>query len=69
MAKENEFYEIPDIGSEEFDNLSVEDLIVDMERRFKNGEIKSYLEYVTILRENCTYPVVRSVCKNTLLFE
>ena len=41
-----------DVGTLEFDELNKEDLLLDMERRFEKGEIRSYDQYVNMLYES-----------------
>ena len=45
-------YKMATLGSKEFDDLSYEDLILDMETRFQNGQIRTYDQYIFLLREH-----------------
>ena len=40
------------IGSKDFDDLNYEELILDMETRFQNGQIRTYDQYIFLLREH-----------------
>ena len=42
----------PELGTKEFENLTIIELLSDMETRFKNKEIKSLFDYLDLLDDH-----------------
>ena len=53
----------------QFDNISIEDLVLDMETRFFNGEIKNLMQYVDLLKVNLSHTARMKVYREHALFE
>ena len=49
--------------------LSVDSLLIDVERRFESGQIKNFDEYIALLKTFCEQTVMNKVKTNRLLFQ
>ena len=59
----------PVIGSIEFENLSCDELLFDLQNRFKNREIFSLYDYIGVLEEHYMQKPILKIFENQLIFE